>query len=73
MGEIYVKYSPIGNNHLEEFLLKEGCEPVMPALMDFVLYCCINNVNDKKILGNKNKTQISKSQNIILRHLQGGG
>lgn len=58
VGEIYVKYSPIGNNHLEEFLLKEGCEPVMPALMDFVLYCCINNVNDKKILGNKNKTQI---------------
>ena len=58
VGEIYVKYSPLGNNRLEEFLLKEGCEPVMPALMDFVLYCCINNLNDRKIYGNKNKMQI---------------
>ena len=58
VGEIYVKYSPLGNNRLEEFLLKEGCEPVVPSLMDFVLYCCINNINDTKILGNKNKSQI---------------
>ncbi len=46
VGEIYVKYSPLGNNHLEEFLLSEGCEPVVPALMDFVMYCAVNNVND---------------------------
>ena len=58
VGEIYVKYSPLGNNRLEEFLIKEGCEPVVPALMDFVMYCCINNLNDKVILGNKNKTQL---------------
>ena len=45
VGEIYVKYSPLGNSHLEEFLLSEGCEPVVPALMDFVLYCIVNNVN----------------------------
>ena len=48
VGEIYVKYSPLGNNHLEEFLLSEGCEPVVPALMDFVMYCAVNNVNDAK-------------------------
>ena len=58
VGEIYVKYSPLGNNHLEEFLIKEGCEAVLPTLMDFILYCCINNLNDKKIYGNKNKMQI---------------
>ncbi len=53
VGEIYVKYSPLGNSHLEEFLLAEGCEPVVPALMDFILYCVINNVNDAKFYGKR--------------------
>ena len=54
VGEIYVKYSPLANNNLEKFLLKEGCEPVVPGLMDYVLYCIINNVNDGKLYGFKN-------------------
>ncbi|MBQ8163923.1 MAG: 2-hydroxyglutaryl-CoA dehydratase, partial [Clostridia bacterium] len=60
VGEIYVKYSPLANNNLEKFLLKEGCEPVVPGLMDYLLYCVINNVNDGKLYGFKNKmTRIS--------------
>ncbi len=60
VGEIYVKYSPLANNHLEEFLISEGCEPVVPGLMDFVLYCTVNNVNDGRIYGFKNTlTQLS--------------
>lgn len=55
VGEIYVKYSPLGNNRLEEFLLSEGCEPVVPSLLDFVLYCCVNNLNDRKLYGRKTK------------------
>lgn len=51
VGEIYVKYSRLGNNRLEEFLLSENCEPVVPALMDFVLYCIVNVVNDAKLYG----------------------
>ena len=56
VGEIYVKYSPLGNSHLEEFLLSEGCEPVVPALMDFILYCVVNNVNDAKLYHKGKKT-----------------
>ncbi len=56
VGEIYVKYSPLGNSHLEEFLLSEGCEPVVPALMDFILYCVINNINDAKFYHKGKKT-----------------
>jgi len=56
VGEIYVKYSPLGNSHLEEFLVSEGCEPVVPALMDFVLYCIVNNINDTKLYGRTKKT-----------------
>ncbi len=56
VGEIYVKYSPLGNSHLEEFLLSENCEPVVPALMDFILYCVVNNVNDAKFYGLNKKS-----------------
>ena len=38
VGEIYVKFAPLGNNNLEAFLEKEDCEVVVPGLMDFVLY-----------------------------------
>lgn len=51
VGEIYVKYSTLGNNNLEKFLLSENCEPVVPALFDFILYCVINVVNDYKLYG----------------------
>ena len=53
VGEIYVKYSPLGNSHLEEFLLSEGCEPNVPALTDFLMYCVINILNDRKLYGHK--------------------
>ena len=56
VGEIYVKYAPLGNNDLEKFLISEGCEPVLPALMDFVMYCIINVVNDRRFYGHKPAT-----------------
>lgn len=51
VGEIFVKYSPLGNNHLEQFLVDEGAEVVVPGLVDFCLYCVYNNVLDYTILG----------------------
>ena len=53
VGEIYVKYSPMGNNHLEDFLLAEGAEPVVPGLIDFCLYCIYNGIEDRKLYGGK--------------------
>lgn len=55
VGEIYIKYSALGNNGLEKFLLSENCEPVVPALLDFLLYCIINVVNDYKLYGHNRK------------------
>ncbi|MBQ6337079.1 MAG: 2-hydroxyacyl-CoA dehydratase [Ruminococcus sp.] len=46
VGEIYVKFSPLGNNNLESFLLKEGVEPVVPGFVDFCLYCVYNGLID---------------------------
>lgn len=56
VGEIYVKYSPYANNHLGDFLLKEGCEPVFPSLNEFVLYCLYNYFVDHDYYGRNKKS-----------------
>ena len=55
VGEIYVKYSPLANNHLEDFLISEGCEPVVPSLLEFVMYCAAGTFNDADIYDNHDK------------------
>ena len=57
VGEIYVKYSPLGNNNLEQFLVDEGAEVVIPGLLDFCLYCVYNNLLDHKFYGMQKKVQ----------------
>ncbi len=42
VGEIFVKYSPLANNNLEDFLVSENAEPCVPGLIDFCLYCIYN-------------------------------
>ncbi len=51
VGEIYVKYSSLGNNNLEEFLLSEGVEPVVPGLTDFIIFKIYNREVDVNIYG----------------------
>ena len=49
VGEIFVKFSPLGNNHLEDFLVSEGAEPRMPGLLDFCLYSCYDGIMDHEL------------------------
>jgi Uncharacterized protein conserved in bacteria len=49
VGEIYLKYAPLGNNHLEDYLVKEGMEVVNSGLLDFILYCIQNGIFDKEL------------------------
>ncbi len=51
VGEIYVKYSSLGNNDLEQFLLSEGVEPVVPGLTDFIIFKIFNREVDVDIYG----------------------
>ena len=51
VGEIYVKFSPLGNNNLEDFLLSEGAEPVVPGLTDFMIFKIFNREADVNIYG----------------------
>ena len=61
VGEIFVKFSPLGNNDLEKFLVKENTEVVMPGLLDFCLYCVYNNVMDNKLYGINKPTAVISS------------
>jgi len=53
VGEIYVKFSSLGNNQLEEFLHKEDCEVMVPGLMGFIMYTVENGVIDQQLYGGK--------------------
>jgi len=55
VGEILVKFSPAGNNHLVELLESEGAEPVVPDLLDFMLYCFYNQIYKAEQLGTSKK------------------
>ena len=51
VGEIYVKYSPLGNNDLEKFLASQDCEVNLPGLMGFVQYCAYNMGKTARLYG----------------------
>lgn len=49
VGEIYIKFAPLGNNSLEEFLHKEGVEVVVPGLLDFIIFMADHHIVDTKL------------------------
>lgn len=64
VGEIYVKFSSLGNNRLEDFLHKEDCEVMVPSLMGFLMYCVENGVIDYRLYGNgRLKSRLMKMVN----------
>jgi predicted nucleotide-binding protein (sugar kinase/HSP70/actin superfamily) len=71
VGEIYVKYAPLGNNELEKFLLSEGCEPVVPGLVDFMIFKINNRVVDVDLYhGSKLKKLLAGTFQRYLEGLQ---
>lgn len=68
VGEIYVKFSPLANNHLERFLQEQGCEVMVPGLLGFLLYCFDNTIEDIKLYGGgKFKKGLYEMVNAFLR------
>lgn len=82
VGEIYLKYSNLGNNDLEDFLIAENAEPVVSGVLDFVLYSLSTNETNRSIYGIKKdsraKTAAAKSfliskQNQMISVIQNDG
>ncbi|MBR4157371.1 MAG: 2-hydroxyacyl-CoA dehydratase [Oscillospiraceae bacterium] len=69
VGEIYVKYSPLANNHLEEFLASQGCEVMVPGLLGFLLYCTDNPVEDIDLYGGTRFKRLTRL--IAAKYLRG--
>ena len=68
VGEIYVKFSPLGNNGLEKFLLEQGCEVMVPGVMGFIMYTLSNQEVDHRLYGgNVVKSSLSK---VALHYLE---
>lgn len=53
VGEIFVKYSPLGNNDLEKFLIAQGAETVVPGLIDFAMFFIWNSIMEFQVYGKK--------------------
>ena len=51
VGEIYVKYSGLGNNNLEQFLYEQDCEVNLPGILSFALFKTDNRMEDIKLYG----------------------
>ena len=71
VGEIYMKYSPLGNNNLEKFIQDENCEVVMSGVCDFFMYCLANSEIDNKLYGlNKYSKGVIRLGYLYLRYNQ---
>ncbi len=68
VGEIYVKYSKLGNNHLEDFLISEDCEIMVPGIMGFTMYCVDNSMVDVDIYGGSKIKKTGAS--LIMKYLK---
>ena len=53
VGEIFVKYSNVGNNNLEQLLQNENCEVRVPGLMGFIDYCISQKFDQVNLYGGK--------------------
>ena len=62
VGEIYVKYSKMANNGLEDFLAEQDCEVCVPGLMGFASFKVDNRIEDYKMFGgNRLKYEFCKA------------
>jgi len=68
VGEIYMKYAPLGNNHLEDFLATQEVEVMIPGIMGFVLYGMHNQIEDIDLYGGSKikRFVVSKINNYLL-------
>ncbi|MFR1179062.1 MAG: 2-hydroxyglutaryl-CoA dehydratase [Acutalibacteraceae bacterium] len=62
VGEIYVKYSSLGNNQLEDFLASQNCEVCVPGILGFLLFKIDNRIEDVKLYGGSHtKSAVAKT------------
>ena len=51
IGELFLKYSAPGNNHLEDFLAEQDCEVYVPSILGFGIYKTNGALEDLRLYG----------------------
>ena len=67
VGEIYVKFSPDGNNNLQLLLEEQGCEVNFPGLMGYVEYSAQNLILDRSYYGVR--PHYAAAAKVLVRYL----
>ncbi len=70
VGEILVKFHPTANNQVVDIIESEGCEAVMPGLVEFFLYGISNAIWQSRELGRSKKSAFGSK--IALKVVQAG-
>ncbi len=66
VGEIYVKFAAFANNNLEEFLVEQGCEVMVPGLIGFMLFKIDARIQDARIFGGNHMKKMIAS--VLLKY-----
>ena len=66
VGEILVKFQPDANNNAIDVIEAEGCEGVLPGVLDFFLYCAYNPVWAAANMGRSKKSGFINKKAIDL-------
>jgi predicted nucleotide-binding protein (sugar kinase/HSP70/actin superfamily) len=69
VGEILVKFQPDANNNAIDVIEAEGCEGVLPGVLDFFLYCAYNPIWQAQNLGRSKQTAYLMTQGIRFMEL----
>lgn len=70
-GEVYMKFSPVGNEHLEEYLQKENCDYRMGGFINYAIYIVDSELRNMCLQG-AGRLQQKICQNVLcyLKNLQ---
>lgn len=70
VGEIFIKFSALGNNHLQDFLEDQGCEVMIPSLLGFFLYGLENAKYDLKYYGGAKRFFTYPFKKLLLKIIE---
>lgn len=60
VGELYVKYADFGNNHLQDYLVEQGAEIMVPGILGFALYSLNIGMENYRIYGDRKGVRFSR-------------
>lgn len=60
VGELYIKYADFGNNHLQDYLVEQGAEIMVPGIIGFALYSLNIGMENKRLYDDKKGVLFSR-------------